>query len=242
MEQPPEHSNSFDRRRFIGNSIKLTLLASLISPFEQACNRRSKNQPKKRTKDNSNTTGKNTHRRKWNAEKLVLNTKSNVIHLPTSVFYIYYDEIKNTSDVNISNWESQLNGQVRLNKNKSGNILEILSLQKLRNGINDSSLSSAANSLAIAFSGSCDNSKGINVNMKNYRLHELMLQLIALNNSIPDKWQTFNNMVRKPQKIGRRQTWMADENNFNQRIQYIQSRSSDYHDRLAKRASKYNLT
>ncbi len=135
-----------------------------------------------------------------------------------------------------------MQGQVRLNKNKSGNTLEILSLQKLRSGVNDNSLSSAANTLAIAFSNQCANSGGINHNTTNYRLHELMLQLVVLNNSISDKWQTFNGLVTKPQRLGKRQAWMGNENSFNERVTYIQGREADYKNRLTQRVSKYTLT
>ena len=243
MEQLPEHSKkSFDRRRFIGHSFKLTLLAGLVSPLLDACKSNSKDPAKKKAKDRSNTVNTNNKRRKWNAERLVINAKTNVIHLPTSSFYIYYDEIKNIRDVNLANWENQLQGQVRLNKNKSGNTLEILSLQKLRNGVTDNSLGSAANSLAIAFGKQCENSRGVNYNTTNYRLHELMLQLVALNNAIPDKWQTFNELVTKPQRLGKRQAWMGNETSFNDRVTYIQSREADYKNRLIQRASKYTLT
>ena len=243
MEQLPEHSKkSFDRRRFIGQGFKLTLLAGLVSPLTDACNIKSKNTANKKAKDRSNTVATNNKRRKWNAEKLVMNTKTNVVHLPTSSFYIYYDEIKNIRDINPGNWENQLQGQVRLNKNKSGNTLEILSLQKLRNGVTDNSLSNAANALAIAFAKQCENSRGVNYNTTNYRLHELMLQLVALNNAIPDKWQTFNELVTKPRRLGKRQAWMGNENSFNDRVTYIQGRGADYKNRLIQRASKYTLT
>jgi len=242
MSYPPEHSKPpSDRRRFISNSLKITLLAGILSPLEQACNTKSKAPAKKDSKDRSTTTH-NSKRKKWNAEKLVVNTKTNVVHLPTAAFYNYYDEIKNTRDVNIADWENQLGGDVRLNKDKSGNILEILSLQKLRNGVNDNSLNSAIDTLTRAFSRDCENSNGTNYNTTNYRLHELMLQLIALNNYMTNKWQTFNDRVRKPQKIGKRQSWMADENSFNQRVTYIRDREADYKSRLMNRASKYALT
>lgn len=242
MNDSEYNSANLPRRRFISNGIKATLLASILSPLEQACNSKTKNTGKKQTKDKSNTVSKNNKRRKWNAEKLLVNTKTNVIHLPTVSFYVYYDEIKNSKEVDINGWENQLTDQLRFNKNKSGNILEILSLQKLRNGVNDNSLSSAANALQIAFSNRCDSKNGVNINATNYRLHELMLQLVALNNSIPSKWQTFNDIVRKPQKLGKRQSWMADENSFNTRVKYIQDREADYKNRLIKRGSKYNLT
>jgi len=243
MEHNSEHSKrEFDRRRFISDGVKITLLAGILSPLEQACNSKTKNTDKKKPKDKSNPVSKNNKRRKWNAEKLVINTKSNIIHLPTASFYIYYDEIKNLREISIDTWESHLSEQVRLNKNKSGNIIEVLSLQKLRHGVSDNSLTEAAKMLALSFGKDYENSKGLNVNITNYRLHELMLQLISLNNSMSYKWQTFNSMVLKPQKPGKRQAWMADENNFNQRVKYIQDREAEYQNRLVKRASKYNLT
>jgi hypothetical protein len=240
MDNLSEHSRPpLHRRSFISKSIKLALLAGVLSPLEQACNTKSKKTTKKDPKDKS-PSAKKTNRKKWNAEKLVVNTKTNVIHLPTAAFYVYYDEIKKTKDVNIADWENQTQG-VKFNKDKSGNILEILSLQKLKKGINDSSLNSAMNVLAMAFSKDCENSKGVNSNITNYRLHELMLQIISLNNFTPFKWKTFNDMVRIPQRLGKRQSWMANENSFNDRVKYIKDREADYKNRLLKRASKYTL-
>ena len=237
----PHSRPPFNRRHFISNGIKLTLLAGILSPLEQACNTKSKKQAKNKESDRSNTAS-NKKRRKSTAEKLLINTKTNVIHLPTASFYVYYDEIKNSKKVSISDWENNVQGEPKFNKNKSGNIIEILCLQKLRGGIDDNSLNSAVNTLTIAFSKDCENAKGFNVNTTNYRLHELMLQLINLNNYMPFKWKTFNDMVSKPEKLGKRQSWMSDENSFNQRVKYIRDHEADYKNRLTKRASKYNLT
>ena len=243
MEPTSENSASqFHRRRFISDGVKIALLAGILAPLQQACNTKTKNTSKKKTTNKTNTVSKKNKRQKWTAERLVINSKTNVVHLPTASFYVYYDEIKNSKPVNISDWENQLRGQPKFNKNKSGNALEVLSLQKLRHGVSDNILTEAAKMLALAFSDEYKNSKGINVNVTNYRLHELMLQFISLNNSLPNKWQAFNNMVLMPQKIGKRQSWMADENSFNQRVKYIQDRETDYQNRLVKRASKYNLT
>lgn len=248
MKKSPEHNKpSSDRRQFIGNTIKLALLAGIVSPLEQACNNKSKDpdQPDtntKKTKGQTHTAKRKSTRHKWNKEKLVINAKTNVVHLPTAVFYNYYDEIKNARDIGINNWESEMQGQVRLNKDQSGNILEVLSLQKLRNEVNDDSLNNAINTLARAFGKECENSKGVNHNSTNYRLHELMLQLIALNNSTTGKWQTFNEKVRRPQQPGKRAKWMETETSFNDRVKYIQDREADYKKRLLQRASKYSLT
>ena len=140
MPLPPDHNKlPFDRRRFIGNTIKLVAFAGIVSPLEQACKSKSSQQnttiidtATKKTKPSTHVAKHTTRRHKWNQEKLVINTKTNVAHLPTAAFYNYYDEIKHTRDVNIGSWENQVQGEVRLNKDKSGNILEILSLQKLK--------------------------------------------------------------------------------------------------------------
>jgi hypothetical protein len=251
MNQSPEHSKPLsDRRRFIGNAVKLAVLAGIVSPLEQACNNNSSQKPG--TTDTANTkdkskkhTAKHTSKRhKWNQEKLVVNTKTNVVHLPTAAVYVYYDEIKHIKDVNMGSWENQVQGQVHLNKDQSGNILEILSLQKLRSEINNDSLNIAMNTLAKAFTKECEDARGLNHNTTNYRLHELMLQLVALNTTIPvtGKWQAFNEKVKKPQKIGKRQKWMETETSFNDRIKYIQEREADYKKRLGQRASKYSFT
>lgn len=248
MKQLPAHSNSSPgRRRFIGTTIKLIALAGIVSPFEQACNNKSKKSTppgNTKTKSKTHTVKNKKPRHKWNQEKLVLNPKTKVVHLPTSVVYMYYDEIKNPHEVDMNNWENEVQGQVRLNKDQSGNILEILSLQNLRSEVNDDSINRAMNTLTKAFGKECENSKGINHNGTNYRLHELMLQLVALNSNIPStgKWQAFNEKVLKPQKLGKRQKWMEAEISFNERIKYIQDREADYKKRLKDRASKYSFT
>jgi len=81
-------------------------------------------------------------------------------------------------------------------------------------------------------------------NFTNFRLHELMLQLVALNNLIPqsEKWVTFNAKVKKPPLLRKRQKWMETEANFNERVNYIQTRRNDYITRLNQRAKKYSFS
>jgi hypothetical protein len=70
-----------------------------------------------------------------------------------------------------------------------------------------------------------------------------MLQLIALNNSIPagDKWNVFNTGTKRPAGLRKRQSWMENENNFNDRVKYILDRRNEYLTRLSQRAAKYSL-
>ncbi len=254
MDRLPGHNEPFsDRRKFIGNTIKLAVLGSVLSPIEQAC--KSKSSEKKSSSDSTlakdnKSAGKTRgpkqkkNRHSWNQEKLVINQKTNVIHLPTAAIYHYYDQVARPRDISISNWEGSVQGEVHLNKDQSGNILEVLSLQKLRAGINDESIMHAINTLARAFAKDGDNKTGTNLNARNFRLHELMLQLVALNNTIPinNKWQAFNDKVKKPQKLGKRQKWMETEKAFNDRVKYIVEKEADYKKRLSERASKYSLT
>src|SRR5687768_4262295 len=93
MSRLPLHTKlSFDRRRFIGNTFKLILLGSIL-PFESCTNKKSPDDYRPPGKKGSKTGSKNT-RQKWNHESLVINTKTQVMHFPTSKVYRYYDEIK----------------------------------------------------------------------------------------------------------------------------------------------------
>jgi hypothetical protein len=78
--------------------------------------------------------------------------------------------------------------------------------------------------------------------MMNFRLHELMLQLLALNTAVPDKWRVFNSTVKRPPRLRKRQKWMETEINFTKRVKYIQEHQNDYMARLTKRATKYSFT
>ncbi|MFI5133573.1 MAG: hypothetical protein ACHQEB_04515 [Chitinophagales bacterium] len=237
----------FNRRHFISNTIKLAVLGSILIPVEEACKNKS---PQPTTpppdKGNQKPHAKKTSRKKWNYEKLVMNSKTNVMHFPTSKLYTYYDEIipKHLTEISLATWASQLQAPVRLNKGQSGSILEILAMQNLAKGINDDSLSAATDTLAKAFTKDAEDSKGKNLNTLNFRLHELILQLIALNKTIPaeSKWQTFNAKIKKPEQLRKRQKWMETEMNFNERVNYILDHQNDYITRLNKRAAKYLFT
>ncbi|HWR34053.1 MAG TPA: hypothetical protein VN451_11015 [Chitinophagaceae bacterium] len=239
-----------NRRKFVGNAVKIVTLGPLLMPLIQACNNKKSSKPG--TTGSDTARGRTTHlsskkpRKKWSHEGLVINTKTNVLHFPTSKVYTYYDEIKpgHLKELSIAAWNPLAENAPGLNKQQSGNILEILALSYLKQGVNDEYLNAATNRLATAFTTACENSKGINFNSTNFRLHELMLQLIALNTGIPpaEKWQAFNSRIKKPGSLRKRQQWMASETNFNERVKYILDRQADYMNRLTERARKYSFT
>lgn len=241
-----KHRQTINRRKFVGNTVKLVALGTLLMPIVEACgNKRS---------SHTGTTGPDTAkgkvqkniskkhpRKKWSHESLVMNSKTRVLHFPSSKVYTYYDEIKPThlQEISLATWASQLQEPVRLHKEQSGNIMEILTLQELRKEVSDSTLIIAIDTLSIAFGKEYEKA-----NMTNFRLHELMLQLIALNSKIPadQKWQTFTAKVVKPAQLRKRQKWMESETSFNERVKYILDRQTDYMTRLTERAKKYSFT
>ncbi len=238
-------NKGFNRRRFIGNTIKLAVLGTLL-PDVSCNNKRSSPAGKGPDTTRSAKNGKHVKkaRKKWSHEGLVMNSQTKVMHFPSSRLYTYYDEIKpnHLQEISLAAWTAQLQEPVRLNRAQSGNILEILTLQHLQNGVNDEYLTAAAETLSKAFMPACENSKGVNLNSTNFRLHELMLQLLSLNSSVTDKWQSFNSRVKRPPALRNRQKWMETETAFNARVQYILTRQSDYMNRLTERARKYSFT
>jgi hypothetical protein len=245
-----KYKSAIHRRKFISNTVKLAILGSVL-PITSCGDKSEKTKKDPGIRENkppdiTKPRGKNTKRKTWSHEGLVMNTKTKVLHFPTNKVYSYYDEIKpgHLQEVGLTAWASQLDGPARLNKDQSGTIVEILAMQDLKQGITDESLKQAVGSISKAFDKECENSKGINSNNYNFRLHELMLQLIALNNTIPasEKWNVFNERTKRPSGLRKRQFWMQNEESFNERVKYILDRREEYVTRLSKRAAKYIIS
>ena len=241
--------DSINRRSFVGNTVKLVTFGTLLMPLVEACNNNKSSKPTlpnpEKDKKRTPHTAKKP-RKKWSHESLVMNSKTKVMHFPSSKMYTYYDEIKpnHLQEISLATWAAQWQEPARMHLQQSGNILEILPMLELTKGVTNELLTVAAATLSKAFTPACENSKGFNFNTTNFRLHELMLQLIALNNQVPaaDKWQTFNSKIKKPPALRKRQKWMETETSFNERVKYILDRQNDYTARLAKRAAKYAVT
>ena len=240
-----QNNRTIHRRHFVGNTVKIVTLGSLLMPLVEACGNKKSSHSGTGGSDTTKRKGSHTssknQRKKWSHESLVMNSKTNVLHFPTSRVYRYYDEIKpnHLKEISLAAWAAQLQAPARFNKEQSGNIIEILTMQHLRGNIDDASLVMAIDTLSTAFRNEYEKA-----NSKNFRLHELMLQLVALNNSIPadQKWATFNAKVKRPEGLRKRQLWMATETNFTDRINYILQNRNDYTSRLNRRAVKYTFT
>lgn len=237
---------SSSRRKFLGNSLKVFALTTLILPVQK-------------TLANSAALivkTKNSIRKFLLADKLILNTKTKVVHLPTEKIFSKYDDIdkKHQKILDLKSWETQVKAPTHFNKGKSGIILELLALQKLNGGVTDKSLTAAINTLALAFTPAYKDRKGIMINKHNFRLHELLVQLIALNNSIPaaQKWTKFDTATGKinhamllaslKKHLPPRVKWMFDKKDFDQRVTHILKNKTDYISRLQKRAASYKLS
>lgn len=237
---------SSSRRRFLGNSLKIALISALVLPVQKTFANGAAIIVKT----------KKSFRKFLLIDKLVLNTKTKVVHLPTKKIFKDYADIdkKNQKILDLKTWETQVKTPIHFNKEKSGIILELLALQKLNAGITDKSLTAAINTLSLAFTAPYKNKKGIFINKHNFRLHELLAQLIALNNSIPvaQKWAKFDTATGKinqylmlaslknpsPPRI----KWMFDQKGFDQRVAYILKNKNDYMTRLKHRATEYKLS
>lgn len=228
------------RRRFLGNGLKLAALSGLLAPFEKAFA--------------SATTAISFVKKKvdkfLSIDKLVLNTKTRVVHLPSGKIFSKYPTIKRQAIIGYNNWEVDIKPPYRFNKEKSGIILEMLALTRLASGINDRTLTDAFRILSLAFSDAYKSKSGTILNKYKFRLHYLLLQVIALNNTYIEtqKWEKFqtatgriNYSLLDKKPLPRHMNWVKNKTEFDKRVRYILQNKQTYISRLAKRAERNKL-
>ena len=231
---------SSSRRRFLGNGFKVAALSGLLLPFQKALA--------------SGTAAISIVKKRVNKflsfDKIVLNTKTGVVHLPSGKIFSKYPIIKRQAIFGNNNWEIQVKPPYRFNKEKSGVILEMLALTRLASGINDRTLTDAFRILSIAFSNTYKNKSGILLNKYKFRLHYLLLQIIALNNTFitTQKWEKFqsatgriNYNLQDKKPLPRHMNWVKSKTEFDKRVRYILQNKQTYISRLAKRADRNKL-
>lgn len=182
-------------------------------------------------------------------DRIVLNTKTKVVHLASGRIFAKYPTIKRQVIISSANWETEVRPPYRFNKEKSGIIIEMLALTRLAAGITDRTLTDAYRILSVAFSGTYKNKEGVSFNKYNFRLHHLLLYSIALNNTYPaaQKWEKFQlatarinyNLDTKP--LPGFMEWIKSKAVFDKKAGYILQNKQTYISRLAKRASQYKL-
>jgi len=228
------------RRRFLSNGLKLGGLSILLMPFQKILA--------------SKMAALDMSIRKLYKflpiDKLVLNTKTKVVHLPSGRIFAKYPTIKRRVIIGSVNWEVEVKPPYHFNKEKSGIILEMLAMTRLATGITDRTLTDAYRILSIAFTGTYKSKSGIVFNKYNFRLHHLLLQTIALNTTYPaaQKWEKFqlatariNYNLKDTRPLPRFMEWLKSKTEFDKKTSYILQNKQTYISRLSKRASVYKF-
>lgn len=231
---------SSSRRRFLGNGLKLAALSGLLLPFQKALA--------------SGTAviriAKKSINNFLSIDKIVLNKKTGVVHLPSGKIFSKYPTIKRQALFANNDWEIQVKPPYHFHKEKSGVILEMLALTRLAPGINDRSLTDAYRILSVAFSNTYKSKNGVALNKFRFRLHYLLLQVIALNNTFTtaQKWEKFQSAIgrinynlKDKNPLPKHINWVKSKTDFDKRVRYILQNKQTYISRLAKRADSSKL-
>ena len=235
------HQNiSATRRRFLTTGFKLAALSALVLPFQKALA--------------AGTTIVGSARKKLYKflpiDKLVINLKTRVVHLPSGKIFSKYPTIKRQATLGFTNWETEVKPPYHFNKEKSGIIVEMLALTRLAPGINDRSLTDAYRILTVAFTGMYRSKTGNTFNKYNFRLHHLLLQVISLNSTVPasQKWDKFQSATGNinynlPDKrpLAKFMSWIKTKTDFDKKVTYILQNKQTYTSRRLKRANRYKL-
>jgi hypothetical protein len=231
---------SSSRRRFLGNGLKLAALSGLLLPLQKVLA--------------SGTAAVRIVKKKVNKfislDKIVLNTKTGVVHLPSGKIFAKYRTIKNQRVIGAKDWEIQVKPPYHFNKDKSGIIIEMLALQTLNEGITNKTLTDAYRILSVAFTPMYKNKKGVLINKYNFRLHHLLLQTITLNSTTPSdqRWTKFqtatariNYNLKDVKSLPKKMDWIKNKTEFDKRATYISQNKTMYITRLKTRAANYKL-
>jgi len=234
------HNISASRRRFLNTGFKLAALSAFVLPFQKALGAGTAFM----------ASAKKQLYKFISLDKLVLNTKTRVVHLPTGRIFAKYPTIRRQATFGFGNWETDVKPPYHFHKEKSGIILEMLALTRLASGINDRALTDAHRILSIAFSSTYKSKNGIVLNKYKFRLHFLLLKVIALNNTFPvaQKWEKFqlatgriNYNLQDKKPLPKYMSWIKNKTEFDRKVTYILQNKQDYTSRLAKRANENKL-
>jgi hypothetical protein len=238
MSNPTNISAS--RRRFLNNGFKLAALSAFILPFQKAL-----------SAGTTVITGAKQRLYKFlSLDKLVLNSKTGVVHLPSGKIFAKYPTIKRRTIIGFTNWEAEVKAPYRFNKEKSGIIVEMLALTRLASGINDRTLTDAYRILSLAFSNNYKSKSGVLINKYKFRLHFLLLKTIALNGTfaLAQKWEKFqagtariNYSLQDKKPLPSYMSWIKTKTDFDKKVNYILQNKQTYIARLAKRAEANKL-
>jgi hypothetical protein len=230
MEQP-KRTNNISRRQLIKWTIPLAggaiagLNLSSCKPDAKENKPPTKKQPAKTTA------------RRHDEFTLLHHNKTNVLHYPFLYEKYEVTEEKNMTKVHVNDWQRYLDEKgARFSRKRSGIIFEKLALMNLRQQVDDEQLGRSLQILNRSFTDTY-----FKYNEHNWRVYDLALQLIALNNSIPEqqRWTNFSSAISKINfnniKVPKRNTWVMNQQAFEQRAMYVAHHRDEYLKKLDKR-------
>lgn len=187
------------------------------------------------TKTRKTTARKNNEKQKPNtSEVLYYNQKKKVLHYP-GLKEKEELHINEQQEIKIADWEQMLDsGQARFVKEKSGLAFEKLALRSYQANPTAENLQHSLTIVARAFS----NEYAMH-NRFNWRVHDLLAQLVALNDAVGDKWNYFTTAMQGVDmtkvKVPKRMKWVQSKDLFDKKAAYIAAHKNDYLARLKSR-------
>jgi len=229
--QNDSHTKHISRRELLGYG--LAALGVIWLPGTLSCNDSGK-KDKNENKNKANQPVKT----EYTKHELFLHSKTQALHYPA--LFKKYPALpeKFIRKFPVSDWERLLDQEkAHFTKDRSAPIFEALALKELKNGFTDAAFSKSASVLARSFSADYAVQ-----NKYNWRGHDLLLQLVALDGSkaAEQKYPLYKTMtaavdLASIKKIPKRNNWLLSQAEFDKRVQLILSRKEEFQQKLSKR-------
>jgi len=224
--------NQLSRRRLLQWSIHLAAFYPVVSTGLYGCKNDAKN---KKTPKQPVTPGEKKIPQDKPVDFLYYNQKSKVLHYPGLHKKNALDHAKELQKISIADWEKYLENEgTHFAKEHSGLTFEKLALLQFRS-THDMQKPLAITQRAFA-------KDYVRQNRFNWRVYDLLLQWMALNESIAmeEKWNRFSAAIQNAdlatvRKVPKRMAWLKTKEDFDKRVAYITQQKNNYTERLQKR-------
>lgn len=222
---------NISRRRVLKWSISLTAYYPLVGLGLQGCTEGEKKQSsnkKRSSKERETTSNKPT-------EFLFYNPKKRVLHYP-GIRKNEKTDFSGFQKIPIADWQTFLTrDDVKLAKETSGIVIEKLALRHFRLNANADGIKKS-----LALTEKVFSKDYVRSNKFNWRLYDLLVQWVALDESITDKQAHFSGAIQGAdvdliKKVPKRMSWLKSSEGVEKKLAYIQQQKDKYTERLQKR-------
>jgi hypothetical protein len=228
---PLMNKKEVSRRRLLKWSISLAAFYPVASGL-QSCqdSKTGKKETPPKSKEKTTTDNKPV-------DFLYYNSKSKVLHYP-GIRTKQKLDLKDFEKKPVGEWQKLLNEGARFPKETSGIAFEKLSLRNFQNNVNADGIKESLAIMEKAFG-----KEYANKNKFNWRIYELLLQWIALDESLAatEKSAKFMNATQAIDiellKLPKRMNWMKTKEGINARAAYVFNQKNKYMERLQKRTT-----